>query len=82
MKAIAICLLAITLVACGKKEVAHQEQVDDTPDVSCYTVKMLDYDTDSKTSLLEVQNNEETHLRMMRSGKFGTVGDVFKFCEK
>ena len=47
----------------------------------CSTVKIVQINTSRNETLLE-KVGEGPQLRMLRSGLFGSVGDVFKFCEK
>lgn len=74
MRIIPIILLAITLVACGESPApaAPKERL------SCFIVQILN--VEEGTTLLEI-NGEEPRNRILRSGKFGNVGDRFTFCE-
>jgi hypothetical protein len=50
-------------------------------EMNCLTVKIIYPNIDRNETLLE-KVGEGPQLRMLRQGLFGSVGDVFKFCEK
>lgn len=78
---IAVLFLSLFLVACCKKENPPRRPVPpvNTDTVTCHTVKILK--VTEEDSLLEIVG-DGPQFRMLRSGVFGDVGDVFKFCEK
>lgn len=61
------------------KAIQAQEQKVDS--VTCSTVKIIYPNIDRNETLLE-KVGEGPQLRMLRQGLFGSVGDVFQFCEK
>lgn len=50
-------------------------------EMNCSIVKIIYPNIDRNETLLE-KVGEGPQLRMLRQGLFGSVGDVFKFCEK
>ena len=57
------------------------EQEQPANGLNCSTVKIIYPNIDRNETLLE-KVGEGPQLRMLRQGLFGSVGDVFKFCEK
>jgi hypothetical protein len=78
MKLLPTFLIAVLLTACGKSTPPVPPATTATKARECSVVTVL-Y-TDGNITYMEV-DGETPKARMARAGKWGAVGDRFKYCE-
>ena len=76
-------LLAFGLIAMFGKIPKQQASIENRQDktLNCFVVKIVYVNNATNETVLE-KIGEGPQLRIIRGGMFGSVGDIFQFCEK